>query len=151
MLERGMARCRGSKRCMIIAFWSAAQELPRVHSAGPCKLAIKTEKRTDGRYSCARARAELVHLPLLAVGKELVEHERVHAAALRPQHHEHNNLELVQTDDLVRQRHGALDDQLTQAWCQDSRAFEESEKAPAFRRQFCRLLPVVAAKRGAEV
>src|SRR4051812_3263408 len=42
--------------------------------------------RRDGPQTPA---ANLMHLPLFAVGQEFVEHERVDAPALRPQHHEH--------------------------------------------------------------
>src|SRR5437764_1504063 len=44
--------------------------------------------RRDGAQTPA---ANLMHLPLFAVGQELVEHERVDAPALRPQHHEHDD------------------------------------------------------------
>src|SRR5215471_367736 len=85
-----------------------------------------------------RDRSESVHLPLLVVRDELVEHQRVDVAAASPEHHQHDHLELVEPDGLARQAHRALDDELAQQRSEDLRAFEKSDEAAAFKEQLGR-------------
>src|SRR5215813_6677295 len=92
-----------------------------------------------------------MHLPLLPVGDQLVEHQSVDVAAASPQHHQHDDLELVRSHGLARQRHRPFDDELAQQGSENLRAFEKSYEAAAFQRQLGRFVRGVSTERDARV
>jgi hypothetical protein len=55
-----------------------------------------------------------MHLPLFAVGKQLVEDKRIDISSASPQDHEDNDLQLVQADGFIGQGHRPFDDQFSQ-------------------------------------
>src|SRR5262252_4687997 len=82
---------------------------------------IRRARQESARLAECRMPRRSVHLPLLPVGDQLVEHQSVDVAPAGPQHHEHDDLELVQADMLVRQGHRSLDDELAEQWREDLR------------------------------
>jgi hypothetical protein len=86
-----------------------------------------------------------------AFREKFLEDERVDVAAARPQHHQHDHLQLVEGHDVGFDRHRALENRLAQARRQDARAFPEGHETQALRRDLGRLLRAIAAERQAVV
>src|SRR5258706_12860369 len=107
---------------------------PRDAQNDKCNWNVKQEMPLAEARPRERGPA-LVHLAFLAVGDQFVENQRVYVASARPKHHQNDHLELVQADDLARQSHSALDDELAQQRGEYLCAFEKSDEPPAFQRQ----------------
>src|SRR6266568_4248989 len=101
------------------------------------------ETATRGRSSDTRT---LVYLAHFAVGEQLVQDQRVDVASPRPQDHEDDHLQLVQTHDFVGQSRHALDDEFAQQRREDLDAFEKRDEPPALRRELGELVRGISAK-----
>src|SRR5882672_454093 len=95
--------------------------------------------------------AESVHLATAVVGNQLVEDQGVDVAVTRPQHHQHDHLELVGADGLAGQRHRPLDDELAQERGEYLRAFEKRDEPAALDRELGYFVGRVPAERRARV
>src|SRR5712691_2011082 len=105
------------------------------------------ETATRGRSSdTGLPPGTLVYLAHFAVGEQLVQDQRVDVASPRPQDHEDDHLQLVQTHDFVGQSHHALDDEFAQQRREDLRAFEKRDEPPAFQRELGELVRGISAK-----
>src|SRR5712692_6338654 len=88
----------------------------------------------------------LMYLAFFAVGKQLVQDQRVDVASPRPQDHENDHLQLVQTHYFVGQSHHALDDEFAQQRREDPGAFEKRDEPPALQRELGELVRGISAK-----